>query len=77
MNWLIAPAFASTGRVVTRAPLEPFSVISIKFSVRKRNLKGYFVSYFRYPLFIRFLVSLLPRFVPSYLLTAAAVSTCE
>src|SRR5258706_10360225 len=45
MNWLIAPAFASTGRVVTRAPLEPFSVISIKFSVRKRNSKGYFVSF--------------------------------
>src|SRR5207302_6511427 len=49
MNWLIAPAFASTGRVVTRAPLEPFSVISIKLSVRKRNLKGYFVPYVRYP----------------------------
>src|SRR5437773_4962384 len=63
MNWLIAPAFASTGRVVTRAPVDPFSVISIKSSGRKRNLKGYFVPYFRYPLSLHFLTSAILSFL--------------
>src|SRR6266478_4285184 len=39
MNWLIAPVLASTGRVVTQSPLEQFSVVSNRFSVRKRILE--------------------------------------
>src|SRR5713226_3661443 len=39
MNWLIAPVFASTGRVVTQSPLEHFSVASDPHLVRKRILK--------------------------------------
>src|SRR5260370_29551478 len=44
MNWLIAPVFASTGRVVTQSPLEQSSVAGDKLSIRKKILKGDFHS---------------------------------
>jgi hypothetical protein len=40
----MAPVFASTGRVVTRSPLEEFSVISDLFSVRKKPVMAGFPS---------------------------------
>src|SRR5260370_24881996 len=44
MNWLIAPVFASTGRVVTQSPLEQSSVAADKLPIRKKILKGDFHS---------------------------------